>query len=53
MVTLQGAGGNAALVEALIYVVGFAVMATLMHAGDTEGWSQGQKLNIQPERKMT
>jgi len=51
MVTLQRAGGIAALVEALIYVVGFAVMATLMNAGDTEGWSQGQKLSFLLERK--
>ncbi len=51
MVTLQKAGGIAALVEALVYVVGFAVIGTLLNPGSTEGWSQAQKLSFVLERK--
>lgn len=51
MVTLQKAGGIAALVEALAYVVGFTVIATLLNPGNTEGWSQAQKLSFLLERK--
>jgi hypothetical protein len=51
MITLQKAGGIAALVEALTYIVGFAVIATLLNPGDTEGWSQAQKLSFLLERK--
>lgn len=51
MVALQKAGGIAALVEALAYLVGFAVIATLLNPGDTAGWSQGQKLAFLLERK--
>ena len=51
MITLQRAGGVAALVEALAYVVGFAVLATLLNPGPTEGWSAAQKLLFVLERK--
>jgi len=51
MVTLQKAGGIAALVEALTYVVGFVVMATLLDPGNTEEWNQTQKLAFVLERK--
>lgn len=51
MITLQRAGGVAALVEALAYVVGFAVIATLLDPGNTEGWSQARKLSFILERK--
>ena len=51
MVTLQKAGGIAALVEALTYVVGFVVMATLLNPGNTEGWGPAQKLAFVLERK--
>lgn len=49
--SLQKAGGIAALVEALAYVAGFAVMATLLNPGNTEGWSSAQKLSFVLERK--
>jgi hypothetical protein len=51
MFNLQRAGGIAALVEALAYVVGFVVMATLLNPGDTEGWSPAQRLAFLLERK--
>ncbi len=51
MLTLRRAGGIAALVEALIYVVGFVVLATLLNPGDTEGWDRAQKLAFVLERK--
>lgn len=44
MITLQKAGAIAALFEALAYLVGFAVMATLLNPGDTEGFSPARKL---------
>ncbi len=50
MVNLQKAGGIAALVEALTYVLGFVVMATLLNPGNTEGWSPAQKLSFVLER---
>ncbi len=51
MITLQKAGGIAALVEALLYIAGFAVMATLLNPGSTEGWSPAQKLSFVLESK--
>ena len=51
MFNLQKAGGVAALVEALAYIAGFAVLATLLNPGDTEGWSPEQKLTFVLERK--
>lgn len=51
MFRLQRAGGIAALIEALAYVVGFAAMATLLNPGDTTGWSAVQKLAFVLERK--
>ncbi len=51
MFNLQKAGGIAALFEALAYVVGFGVMATLLNPGNTEGWGSAQKLAFVLERK--
>ncbi len=51
MVNLQKAGGIAALLEALVYVVGFTVMATLLNPGITESWGQAEKLSFVLERK--
>lgn len=51
MMTMQSAGGVAACVEALTYVAGFAVMATLLNPGDTDGWSSAQRLSFVLERK--
>lgn len=51
MVNLQKAGGIAALVEALAYVVGFIVMATLLNPGNTETWGPAEKLAFVLEKK--
>lgn len=51
MFNLQKVGGIAALFEALAYIVGFGVMATLLNAGNTEGWSSAEKLAFVLERK--
>lgn len=51
MKSLQRMGGIAAFIQALAYIVGFAVLATLLNAGDTEGWSSAQKLDFVLERK--
>ena len=50
--TLQKAGGIAALLEALCYVVGFAVIATVLNPGSTEGWSSAQRLEFVLERDV-
>lgn len=50
MANLQKAGGIAALVEALAYIVGFSVLATLLNPGDVEGWSSVQKLGFVLQR---
>ena len=52
MLHLQKAGGGAAIFEAVTYVVGFGVMATLLNPGDTKGWSAAQKLAFVLERKV-
>lgn len=52
MCSLQKAGGVAALLEALVYVVGFAVVATVLSPGDSEAWSQEQKLSYLLQRKL-
>lgn len=46
MITLQKAGGIAALIQALAYIAGFAILATLLNPGDTAGWSSLQKLDF-------
>jgi hypothetical protein len=51
MFNLQKAGGIAALFEALAYVIGFAVMATLLNPGGTEGWTPSQKLAFALEKQ--
>lgn len=51
MVKLQKAGGIAALLEALVYVVGFTVMATLLNPGSPETWGPAEKLSFVLERK--
>jgi hypothetical protein len=50
---LQKAGGIAAIVEAIAYIVGFTVMATLLNPGDTQGWTPDQKLSFALERQST
>ncbi len=44
-------GGVSALVQALCYVIGFALLATSMNPGSTEGWTQIQKLEFILERQ--
>jgi hypothetical protein len=51
MVNLQKAGGIAALAEAIVYVVGFTFMATLLNPGSTDAWGQAEKLAFVLERK--
>lgn len=51
MRNLQRAGGIAAGVEALAYIVGFAVMATLLDPGDTRTWTAADKLAFVLERR--
>lgn len=51
MFNLQKAGGIAALFQALAYIVGFAVMATLLNPGDTAGWTPARKLSFALEKQ--
>jgi hypothetical protein len=51
MRNLQWAGGIAAGVEALAYIVGFGVMATLLNPGDTQAWTAADKLAFVLERR--
>lgn len=51
MLNLQKAGGIAALFEAVAYIVGFAVLLTLLNPGDAEGWSSAQRLAFALENK--
>ena len=51
MINLQKAGGIAALIQALAYIMGFAIIATYLNPGDTESWSSLQKLIFVLERK--
>ncbi len=44
-------GGVAAIIQALCYVLGFALLATSMNPGSTEGWTQVQKLEFILERE--
>ncbi|MGL4476001.1 MAG: hypothetical protein ACRCT7_16330 [Shewanella sp.] len=44
--TLQKVGGIAAIIEALAYIIGFVVMGTILNPGNTDGWSQAQKLSF-------
>jgi hypothetical protein len=50
--TLQKLGGVAALIEAFAYVVGFAVLATLMSPEYAADWNAQQKLAFLLERKL-
>lgn len=52
MKTLQKAGGIAALAEALAYIIGFAMMATVLNPGDTAGWNAERKLSFLLDRKL-
>jgi hypothetical protein len=52
VLSLQRAGGIAALVEASAYIVGFAVLATLLNPGIVEGWSSGEKLVFAIQNKL-
>lgn len=51
MGTSMKAGGIAALVQAFCYVCGFAMIATILNPGNTEGWGDAQKLQFILERK--
>lgn len=51
MPSLQKAGGIAALVEALAYVVGFAVLMTVLNPGNSEDWNSEQKLGFALQNK--
>ncbi len=51
MRSLERLGGAAALLAALTYIVGFALMLTLLNPGDTGGWSDKQKLDFLLERR--
>lgn len=51
MLRLQKAGGFAALIEAMLYVIGFAAMVTVLNPGDTDGWDAAQRLLFVLERK--
>lgn len=51
MHTLHKAGALAALLLALAYVAGFAVLATLLNPGDTQTWTPAQKLGFTLEHK--
>lgn len=53
MTSLQRVGGVAALVEAVVYVVGFTLMATMLNPGSTETWGLAEKLAFALERKTT
>lgn len=48
---LRRAGGLAALVEAMCYVIGFAMIATALNPGNADDWSQAQKLAFILEQK--
>lgn len=48
---LQKAGGIAALVQALAYIAGFAVIATLLNPGNADDWDAARKLGFILERK--
>ena len=48
---LEKAGGVAAIIAALAYVLGFAAMATVLNPGDVSGWSQTEKLAYVLQRK--
>lgn len=45
------AGGIASLIQALCYISGFAMLATVMNPGGAEGWSEIQKLEGILERE--
>jgi uncharacterized membrane protein (DUF485 family) len=44
-------GGASAIIQALCYVLGFALLATSMNPGNTDGWTQIQKLEFILERE--
>lgn len=52
MIDLQRAGGIAALTQALAYIVGFAVLTTVLNPGDAETWSAAQRLDFVLARKQ-
>lgn len=51
MSRLQKVGGVAALLEALAYGVGFAVLATVLDPGQMKTWTPVQKLGFMLERR--
>jgi hypothetical protein len=48
---LEKAGGFAAIVEAIAYIVGFAAMASVFNAGDVSHWTPVQKLAFLLDRQ--
>ena len=44
------AAGFAALIQAICYIFGFVMLATVMNPGDVDGWSQVRKLEFVLER---
>lgn len=52
MTTESRAGGIAALVQAVCYIFGFAMLASVMNPGDTSAWSAQDKLEFVLERAM-
>lgn len=52
MIDLSRAGGVAALVQAVAYIVGFVVLATVLNPAGAESWSAAQKLGFVLDRKI-
>lgn len=44
-------GGIASIIQALCYVTGFTMLATVMNPGSTEGWTQIEKLEFILQRE--
>ena len=51
MTSASKVGGIAALVQAACYIIGFAMLATVMNPGDTEGWSAQDRLAFLLDRE--
>ncbi len=52
MIDLNRAGGAAAFVQAVSYIVGFVVLATVLNPAGAESWSAAQKLGFVLDRKL-
>jgi hypothetical protein len=49
---LRRAGGVSALIEAMCYLIGFVMIATVLNPGNADDWSQTQKLEFVLEQKV-